>query len=47
MTATRTAWVVIGSLGAIVLLVTLGLWARYGEMIFVQSVLNGLAGCFG
>ncbi|MDJ0932368.1 hypothetical protein [Breoghania sp.] len=47
MTTIPATWAVIGTLGAILLLVTLGLWARYGKMIFVRFVLNGLAGCFG
>ena len=47
MTATPATWALIGTLGAVLLLVTIGLWARYGELIFVQSILNGLAGCFG
>ncbi|MEI2386550.1 hypothetical protein [Breoghania sp. JC706] len=47
MTATPATWAVIGTLGAIVLGATIVLWARYGELIFVQSLLNGIAGCFG
>ncbi|PTW62175.1 hypothetical protein C8N35_101212 [Breoghania corrubedonensis] len=47
MTATPVTWAVIGTLGAIVFAATIALWARYGELIFVQSLLNGIAGCFG
>lgn len=38
--------VLIAAAGSIILLATLGLWARYGETIFTDIVLAALGGCF-
>lgn len=36
----------IGTAGGLAVLATLGLWARYGELIFVDILTAALGGCF-
>ncbi len=38
--------IVISAAIGMALLATLGLWARYGEVIFTDIVLAALGGCF-
>ena len=33
-------------LGAVLLLVALGLWFRYGTAVFFEMIASGIAGCF-
>lgn len=47
MGASPATWTLIGIASGLLLLASVGLWMRYGETIFVQSLLTGLAGCFG
>jgi hypothetical protein len=34
------------TLGAVLLLVALGLWFRYGTAVFFEMIASGIAGCF-
>jgi hypothetical protein len=33
-------------LGAVLVLVALGLWFRYGTAVFFEMIASGIAGCF-
>jgi cytochrome b subunit of formate dehydrogenase len=44
---TRPAFLTIGLAGAALAATGVVLWAAYGEAVFVDILLSGIAGCFG
>jgi hypothetical protein len=38
--------ILIGTAGGLAVLATLGLWARYGEAVYVDTLLAAIGGCF-
>jgi hypothetical protein len=44
---TRPAFLTIGFVGAALAATGVVLWAAYGEAVFVDILLSGIAGCFG